>query len=62
MDQAAADLREQLFVADRVGLAQLQLFQAVVVAAVAGALDHLAAVLLERLAVAQQVGHDDFGT
>ncbi len=60
MHQAAAQLGEQRLVADRVAVTEFQLLEAVVVARGLGALDDAVAVLLERLAVLQQVGEADF--
>ena len=56
MHQAAAQLGEQLFVADRVGVAQFKLLQAVVVAGRLGPFDDAVAELLQRLAVLQEIG------
>jgi hypothetical protein len=58
--QAAAQLGEQLLVADRVAVAQLQLFQPVVIAAALGAFDDGVAVLLEGQAAGQQVADAEF--
>ncbi|MPM66283.1 hypothetical protein SDC9_113190 [bioreactor metagenome] len=59
MHQAAAQLGEQLLVADGVAVAELQLGQSVVGARGIGAGDDFVAVLLEGLAVLQQIGDAD---
>ncbi len=60
MHEAAAQLGEQLFIADRVAVAELQLGEAVVVAGSLRALDDRVAALLEGLAALQQVTQTHF--